>query len=491
MHIRRFSRCVFGAAAIGFAAMLSSCGSGPGSAMVAGIEGTGAHVAAVSAGPISRFGSIFVNGVEYATTGASVSIDGNPAVASSLQVGDVVLVHGSIDANGTTGTATEVDYDASVQGPISAVNAAQSTLTVLGQTVLIGPQTSLGADAGGTPPRSAFMPGALVEVSGFASSNGGIAATRVELKTQVSSYLITGVVTSVDPTALQFVLNGETVDFGGAAFSGFPVGTTLQAGDEVQVEAPPNAVSSTLVATRITLISGVSAASGAAGAVEGTIGTFSSPSDFEVEDTHVTTNAQTQYSNGTAAQLATGVEVNIQGSFDATGTLVASSVQFNVSNPILLQAPVDAVDPTTGTLSVLGVQITTDAETRYEDQSANPVTPFNLAALAVGDYVEIHGHLGSGNTVYASLLTREEASAEVQVRGTASAVAAPSLSVLGVAAITDSATQFSSSEESSISSSQFFSAATGGSTVDLVGTLSGGVLQVTSASLPGEAELGD
>jgi hypothetical protein len=469
--------------------MLSSCGGG---GAVAGIEGTGtAQVAAASSGPISRFGSIFVNGVEFDTTHASISIDGQSSTASQLSVGDVVEVQGSIASGGTTGTATTVDYRTVVQGPISSVDAAGSSVTVLGQTVQIGPQTSLGTEAGGTPSFASLVPGTLVEVSGFPAASGAVAATRVEIQTQLSAYELTGVVSAVDPSTLQVVVSGDAVDFSGAQFAGFPAGAGLQVGDRIQVEIPVGPLAGTLLATRITLLPALSAASGAQGAVQGEVDGYVSSTQFQVDDTPISTDAQTQYQNGTAANLASGVEISVQGSFDASGTLVAAMVQFAQTNPILVRANVTAVDPTAGTLTVLGIAVSTDALTRYEDQTSNPVTPFNLSVVAVGDYVEIHGHLSASGVLQASVLTREDPGTEVELRAPPSAAVAPSLTVLGVAALTNSTTQYQGSDESSISSAQFFAAAAGGATVDLTGTISAGTLQVTTATLPGEAELGD
>ncbi len=475
------------AAALAMALLASSCGSG----ITAGIEGTGATVASVSAGAISRFGSIFVNGVEYDTTTAAVSIDGQSAAASDLQVGQVVVVQGSLDPGGIKGKAAQVAFDTSVQGPVAAANAAGSTLTVLGQTVRISPQTSLAADAGGTPNFASFAPGTLVAVSGFANANGDITATRVQLKTQVTAYLIAGAVSSVNAPAYQLLINGARIDFSGATLGGFPGGRSVQAGDVVQVATASGRSTGTLFATRVTLLAGASGGSGTHGAIDGDVTRFASAADFDVEGTHVTTNAQTLFQNGTAAQLAADVEVSAQGDFDATGTLVATSVQFARSAPILLKGPVDAVDPSTNTLTVLGVAVTTDATTRFEDQSAAPVSPFNLAAVAAGDFVEIHGSLTPTGAVAAALLTREAPGGETELRGQATGVAAPALTLLGVPALTGPGTRFVDSSESTITSAQFFAGAAAGSTVDLQGALVGGVLQVTTAILPSQADLGE
>ena len=47
-----------------------------------------------------------VNGVRYDTTSASFTINDAAGTESELSVGQVVVVQGTIDSNGTTGTVT-------------------------------------------------------------------------------------------------------------------------------------------------------------------------------------------------------------------------------------------------------------------------------------------------------------------------------------------------------------------------------------------------
>jgi len=469
-------------------AALAACGSG--SPLSAGIEGTGAQVAAVSSGTISRFGSIFVNGVEFDTTNATILIDGQTSAAAALSAGEVVDVKGTIAAGGTAGSAAEVAFRVNAEGPIGAVNASSSSLTVLGQTVLVGPQTSLASAAGGSPGFADLTPGTLVAVSGFARADGTIAATRIEIAGAVDAYRITGVVGAVDAAAFQLTINGASVEFGSAALVGFPAGASVQAGEAVEVTGAPGGPSATLAATRIELVSALAAGAGVQGEVEGDITRFASATDFDVAGVHAASSAQTVYLDGTAADLAANVHLSVQGSFDATGTLIAATVQFDQSAPALLKAPVDSVDAATNSLTVLGVAVSTDEETRFEDQSANPVTPFNLSAVAIGDYVEIHGRATGADSIAATLLTREAEAGTVEVRGTAGAVAAPSLRIFGVAAETGASTRFIGTSSAPITSAQFFAAAPG-AIVDLQGTVVGGVLQVTTAALASTAELED
>ena len=48
----------------------------------------------VSRGIITGFGSVFVNGIKFKTTGASISVDDEAGNESSLRVGMIVTVKG-------------------------------------------------------------------------------------------------------------------------------------------------------------------------------------------------------------------------------------------------------------------------------------------------------------------------------------------------------------------------------------------------------------
>src|SRR6202521_2792330 len=106
--------------------LLASCG---GPTQLAGIQGSGSPV--VASGPITGFGSIFVNGVEYATSNAQIRIDDQPGAESQLLVGEVVTVTGSVNADGKTGTATQVTFSGDVAGPITQIDTAGGTFVVL------------------------------------------------------------------------------------------------------------------------------------------------------------------------------------------------------------------------------------------------------------------------------------------------------------------------------------------------------------------------
>jgi len=95
------------------AVLLLTCNS---SIDKAGIQGSGR--AAAVRGPISQFGSIFVDGVEYNTGNASIVIDDQPGSQAQLHIGQIVTLKGTVNDDGVTGAATEVAFDGTVAGQI-------------------------------------------------------------------------------------------------------------------------------------------------------------------------------------------------------------------------------------------------------------------------------------------------------------------------------------------------------------------------------------
>jgi hypothetical protein len=138
---------------------------------VGGIGRTG-----VALGPISTFGSVVVNGVRYDTAGATFTINGTSGSQDDLRVGHVITIEGTIDDNGVDGAADEVNFDDNVKGPIESIDVALSRIVVLGQTVLISPETSFD-DSISTASIAGLVEGDIVEVSGLVDANGRITAT--------------------------------------------------------------------------------------------------------------------------------------------------------------------------------------------------------------------------------------------------------------------------------------------------------------------------
>jgi hypothetical protein len=126
------------------ALVLAACGGGgSGSASTASQTPTVAQ-AAVSAGTVTAFGSVFVNGHEFSTSGAVISDDDtglsttstNANVANSgLAVGMTVEVKAAADSTSPAPHAAEVHISALARGNVDYSDAAAGTLQVMGQTV--------------------------------------------------------------------------------------------------------------------------------------------------------------------------------------------------------------------------------------------------------------------------------------------------------------------------------------------------------------------
>ncbi len=124
-----------------------------------GIGGTGVI------GTIRRFGSIVVNDLRIAyPADVGVHIDGAPAKASDLKIGQVVRVVAQAAGGGLT--TRRIDVTSEVVGPVEA--AGKDRLTVLGQRV----STS---GLGGSWPV-----GARVAVSGLRRPDGVVVASLIE-----------------------------------------------------------------------------------------------------------------------------------------------------------------------------------------------------------------------------------------------------------------------------------------------------------------------
>ena len=449
--------------------LLASCG---GSTQLAGIQGSGSGVAS---GPITGFGSIFVNGVEYVTSNAQIRIDDQPGAESQLLVGEVVTVTGTVNADGKTGTATQVTFSGDVAGPITRIDTAGGTFVVLGQTVRVSGST-LFDDTILPASITTLKVGNIVEISGFPNAAGEIVASRIQLQAGGSAFEVKGIVQSLDMSAHTFHVNTLTVDYSGIAPSG-----SLANGATVKVTGTMLNAAGALVATRVDVLQGFGGTANEPGEIEGLITTFTSNADFVINGQRVTTNASTQFMlNGVT--LAVNVRVEVDGSFDASGVLVAKSVQATPDGSSLVRGLVDSVNAASNTLSVLGVTITTSSDTEFEDKSSQQMRLFNLSDLRTNDYVEARGAPAQSGGRNGGILVRDAPENHSYLQGTASNVVSPNLTVLGFTVATTLATNFSGPDGLPLSATAFFSQAPG-KTVKVRGTLFSGVFAADQAQI--------
>lgn len=458
---------------MGIAGLLGGCGGD----LTAGIQGSGAPVASsvTTVGPIQAFGSIFVDGVEYSTGGAQIRIDDQSGTESQLRVGHIVTIKGTINADGLTGTATEVSFIGDLRGPVTQLDVAGGTFKVLGQTVRANDAT-LFDESFTVADLSGLQNGTVVEVSGFPTAAGVVSASRVESGNAANGFQIRGTVQALDTAASTFRINSLTIDYSGVA----PVGTLANAAI-VTVQGNTIAPSGALVATRVQVFPGLGAAANDRGRLEGVITSFVSNTDFTVNGQRVLTDGSTDL-NLQGVTLGVDVPVKVRGTFNAAGALVASRVDVKPQSLSLVRGLVDSASASSSTLTVLGVPITTSGTTSFNDKSSLHLRPFRLADVRSGDYVEVRGVANSsGGGLSATLVERDKPEDRSYLQGVALNVASPNFTVLGVPVSTDSQTSFPGSGGQD-AAARFFSEAQG-QLVKVRGTLAGNTLLAEQAQI--------
>lgn len=290
---------------------LVSCGGG-GTVASGGSGGTG-----ISTGSISGFGSIFVNGIEFDISGATLERNGTAGASENeFELGEVVFIQGSIDTDSGTGVATTVSYDEILRGPVTNDNPTSSSIEVLGQQVLVLPSTVLQL----TGVLTDLDTSSIVEVSGYYNANRNLVATRiVEITSGIASIEAKLFVSSIDtnPSPDELVSNGLTVTLADLSH--------VSPDDLVQVEAASGALSGlTLTATSVTVIQPANLAQGTEIELAGIVTTYITPENFFVNVIEVDA---TGIDPALTALIALNVRVEVEGVINASGILVADSLE--------------------------------------------------------------------------------------------------------------------------------------------------------------------
>ncbi|HIM03303.1 MAG TPA: hypothetical protein EYG46_20180, partial [Myxococcales bacterium] len=218
-----------------------ACGGGSGDLAEGGIGGSG-----ISQGPITEFGSIFVNDIEWELDDAEIEFDGETVAIAGLNesektalfnLGMVVRVEG----NAGTGQAERVFFDDEIEGPVSDLGDEIDVFVPFREFMVLGQRVRIEAGVtrffddnpvGGEPDFGfdTIVDGDVVEISGLidVDVDGVVRATyverkgefvpgqtEVELKGTVPADFVTGTMT--------FVLGSVTVEFDNTTdLSGLP-----------------------------------------------------------------------------------------------------------------------------------------------------------------------------------------------------------------------------------------------------------------------------
>lgn len=281
-----------------------------------GSGGTGVTADAAGIGAADGLGSIILNGLRYDTDSATFTIED----ATELQIGMSARVAGKVDADFTSGVATQVQSSAELRGAASAIDTSAGSFVVMGTIVSIDSAT-VWADANGL---ADISPNSIVQVWGLPSAPGALRATRILIAPTLTAPLVTGTVQNLDTVRKTFTLGQLTIDFNAAAFPGMNV-SSLANGILVRVRGTTAPAVGVLAATTVQGWYAIPVSDGIAVQLAGVITDFASRGAFKVLGTPVdATNAQ--ITGGPVGSLGNGVKVEVDG-FMSGGVLTVKKLR--------------------------------------------------------------------------------------------------------------------------------------------------------------------
>ena len=384
------------------AILVIHCGGG-------GIDGSGAPVdgnASASAGPISGFGSVIVNGVRYDTANANISISGINANESELRVGHYVTVIGEINSDNETGTANEIRFQPRTVGPVSSISIETNQITVLGQTVETTNSTIFD-ESFQSGNIEGINIGQTVRVSGLLNSNQTITATRIDLFENDQGEIF-GSISAVNFDTNELEINSFVIDFSQAEIIGeLVVGVNaFVSGTLVDDRLIANEINTTLFS--IGDLGQVSTV-----LIAGSVSEIVDTNQFEINDFPVQTSTDTIFIGGESADITENTFLEVSGTVDDDGILLAQTVEIQPDNLTTLFGFAESIEIQSGpiptaTLVLSGQIVTTTDTTIFEDSSALNEREFNASSLQNGDPIVVVGNM-ENDTLVATYLERQDA----------------------------------------------------------------------------------
>ncbi len=406
-------------------------------------------------GAITGFGSVVVNGIHFLTTDTQVSTDDTASTdESSLKLGMVVNINGTVDEATGEISANQIDYSAEAEGMIESINLVNKSFDVMGQTIIVDSLTEF---EGVT--FNSLQVGQSVEISGNRNASDQIVATRVEVSgTTETQRKLRGIMSNFDQTNAKFNINNIVVDFSAAQVEG-----TLADGAEVKVSANQDTTNSSLMADEVKVLNNHDNNNGSEQdedrAIDGIITQFVSGTDFNVDDQAISTDGATEYSYGQASDLAQGLNVSVYGTINANNTLVASKIRFDSEGDTEFKGMVESVNADTRQVTIMGTTIQTDLNTKFKDESSAQVRNFDLSFVNINDRLSIEAFVSSTDNMAIARKVSRKGDNNTQgeaLRGKVSEITQPQFVVNNVTVKTSVATDFEAGDNQGLTQAQFF-----------------------------------
>jgi cytochrome c-type biogenesis protein CcmE/acylphosphatase len=407
----------------------------------------------VSSGVITGFGSVYINGVRFNTDNAAFSTDDKDSDSEdSLQVGMVVTLEGAMGANGETPTASKIKYNASAEGPVSEINLAEQSFTVLGQVYYVDEFTEFDDEL----TFEALLVDDYVEVSAKQNADEQWFATRVEKSSDSEEVKLQGTVTELNIESKQFNIGTLIIDYSSADVEGELANDVM-----VKIKASNEPVDNVLTADEVE-VKTMPFAAGQKVFVEGEIDDFESASLFEVNDQVVTTNEQTVFAVGKLEDLQEGIQVVISGALNAENQLVAHLVRFKQATKLKLEGLVSEVDEDDNEIELMGTTVTVNEFTQFIDVSKAKVRRFRLDDINAGDKLVVKASKVADDVI-ARQVKRFKVAADVsadefvnKLEGEASAISEMGFTVEGIRIETSELTKFEADNGDALLQAEFF-----------------------------------
>jgi hypothetical protein len=364
---------------------------------------TDAQINAALSGPVAAIDtaagtfSVYGQTVKVLSTGATPTVLDGAANLAALAAGDVVEVHGSVDASRAL-TATRVerkpraDGDAGVRlgGVITSLNTSTKTFKLNDMTVdysaasllpegVVLANGQLFAAFGTTPPVAGvgFKPKTVKVIQ---TGDG----TTLEIGGRIVVYTALG----------NFTVSGLRIDASAATFEG---GVASDLAPGVIVSVSGTVVDGVLKVTKVRVLK---TSIDVAASLAGQVTEFVSAGSFKLRGSVVDASAPTvSFVGGSAADLGNGAWLLVKGKVSGD-VLKADSVEFQsppADKPVTLKGEIRDLDLKGGSFKFLGVTLKFTSSVSFSGGE--------LGSLINGRRVEITGTPGADGVVIVSKIT--------------------------------------------------------------------------------------
>jgi hypothetical protein len=398
MKNRQVAAVLLGILALGAILALTSCGP----TVDLSFLGNDGDKDGTGVGPVAGFGSVIVNGVQYDDAGIDSTnfFDDHGRSKTDLMAGMMVKITATeVDDVSGTGTATEIEVQRHVDGPLddNGVTLATNRMRVMGQTVETDTTTVFDnvidltdvdnlSKAGNRPE---------LEVHGIADSDGTIHATFVHLW---SDNVVTDRDVQVKGTVGNLNLAHTAFTLGTLSVSIPTPPSGLADGQFVEAKGAFRISDGTLEATVVT-IGDPSAGQGAGDRVkaEGYVNRIVTDTQFELSGADGLqrvnwTTLTVAFRDGVSADLGEGARIVVEGVRNSDKTVAASEISFRKPSNVRMDTTVTVPVSPPNSLRLFGKTVIVNSLTQYVD-SRDGLPAFGLADILTGDTLRVSAFL--------------------------------------------------------------------------------------------------